>query len=213
VKYRQSVAIQLAILALVTAFSVFMAFRLPDVVPTHWGIGGKPDAWGSKWINLSIGPFLTLVSLVLTLVLPRVAPRQFAAERMISTFGSAMVLVSMLMGFISVVILKASGDPSFDLTVPLMAVLFAFVVIFGRLMHGLKRNAFMGIRTKWTLSSDAVWDETHRQAALVWEVVGAAGFILTLLHTSLVILVILLLITAFAPIWLSYRIYRRLNAS
>jgi uncharacterized membrane protein len=31
----------------------------------------------------------------------------------------------------------------------------------GALLEATKRNYFIGIRTPWTLSSDAVWDKTH----------------------------------------------------
>jgi len=40
-----------------------------------------------------------------------------------------------------------------------------------------KRNFFIGIRTPWTLSSDKVWDETHRLGAVLFMISGALAFI------------------------------------
>ena len=42
-------------------------------------------------------------------------------------------------------------------------------VIIGNVMTRMRPNWFMGIRTPWTLSSDAVWRKTHR--------VGGYGFV------------------------------------
>jgi uncharacterized membrane protein len=40
-----------------------------------------------------------------------------------------------------------------------------------------KRNFFIGIRTPWTLSSDRVWEETHRLGAVLFMISGALAFI------------------------------------
>jgi uncharacterized membrane protein len=42
---------------------------------------------------------------------------------------------------------------------PAFAILFFFA---GVLIENSKRNWFIGIRTPWTLSSDFVWDKTHK---------------------------------------------------
>jgi uncharacterized membrane protein len=33
-----------------------------------------------------------------------------------------------------------------------------------------KRNWFIGIRTPWTLSSDTVWEKTHKLGAILFEI-------------------------------------------
>jgi uncharacterized membrane protein len=52
---------------------------------------------------------------------------------------------------------------------PAMGLLFVFV---GVLLRQAKRNFSIGIRTPWTLSSDAVWDKTHRLGAVLFIVSG-----------------------------------------
>jgi uncharacterized membrane protein len=52
--------------------------------------------------------------------------------------------------------------------------LFIFI---GFLMRQAKRNFFIGIRTPWTLSSDTVWNETHRVGAVLFMISGALAFI------------------------------------
>ena len=52
---------------------------------------------------------------------------------------------------------------------PAMGLLFIFI---GYMLRKAKRNFFIGIRTPWTLSSDKVWDETHRLGAILFMISG-----------------------------------------
>jgi uncharacterized membrane protein len=57
---------------------------------------------------------------------------------------------------------------------PAIGLLFIFI---GFLMRRAKRNFFIGIRTPWTLSSDSVWNETHRVGAILFMISGALAFV------------------------------------
>jgi uncharacterized membrane protein len=57
---------------------------------------------------------------------------------------------------------------------PAMGILFFFI---GYMLRKAKRNFFIGIRTPWTLSSDKVWDETHRVGSVLFMISGAFAFI------------------------------------
>jgi uncharacterized membrane protein len=57
---------------------------------------------------------------------------------------------------------------------PALGLLFIFI---GFLLRRAKRNFFIGIRTPWTLSSDTVWNETHRIGAVLFMISGALAFI------------------------------------
>lgn len=49
--------------ALVVVFTVAMVAmawgRTPEQIPTHFGVGGEPDAWGPRWL-VALGPVLAL---------------------------------------------------------------------------------------------------------------------------------------------------------
>jgi uncharacterized membrane protein len=57
---------------------------------------------------------------------------------------------------------------------PAMGILFFFI---GYMLRKAKRNFFIGIRTPWTLSSDKVWEETHRLGSLLFMVSGVFAFV------------------------------------
>jgi uncharacterized membrane protein len=48
----------------------------------------------------------------------------------------------------------------------------------GNVLGKLRSNFFVGIRTPWTLSSEHVWDQTHRWAGRLF--VGAAAVLAVL---------------------------------
>lgn len=47
----------------------------------------------------------------------------------------------------------------------------------GILTENAKRNWFIGIRTPWTLSSDRVWDKTHKLGGRLFRLTGVIAFI------------------------------------
>jgi uncharacterized membrane protein len=89
------------------------------------------------------------------------------------------------------------------------AVLPALAILVGviaALLPLVKRNWFFGIRTPWTLSSDAVWDKTHRLGAPLLGIAAlcifAAAFApsalaLWLIIAPLLVIIVILLIYSY----------------
>ncbi|MDP2741836.1 MAG: SdpI family protein, partial [bacterium] len=55
------------------------------------------------------------------------------------------------------------------LMAPAIGILFFYA---GVLIEKSKRNWFVGIRTPWTLSSDKVWDKTHKLGGKLFKISG-----------------------------------------
>jgi len=56
---------------------------------------------------------------------------------------------------------------------PAMGILFFYA---GVLIENSKMNWFIGIRTPWTLSSESVWDKTHKLGAKLFKASGIIAF-------------------------------------
>ena len=63
---------------------------------------------------------------------------------------------------------------------PGVGLIFLFA---GVMMRKAKRNFFIGIRTPWTLSSDYVWNETHRIGSILFIISGSTGIIRSFLSS------------------------------
>jgi uncharacterized membrane protein len=91
---------------------------------------------------------------------------------------------------------------------PALGVLFIFV---GYLMRKAKRNFFIGIRTPWTLSSDRVWDETHRVGSVMFMVAGVLAFLGSLFGgtTAFWLIFVPIMASVLVTLVYSYILYQR----
>lgn len=208
---QRSLIAQALLLVATIIFSIVYGAHLPDQVVTHWGINGQPNGWGSKWISLLMMPGTLLVMMLLTVALPKLSPKNFELERSGGTYGWAMFLVSALMALLHVVIVLKTAGAAFDIGRVMFAVLFAFWIFLGNVIGKVKRNYYMGIRTAWTLSSEPVWNATHRAAGRLWVAGGAIGLIAALAGLGMVPLISFLMALALIPVVQSYFIYKRLG--
>jgi len=81
----------------------------------------------------------------------------------------------------------------------------------GPMLSGIKPNYYAGIRTPWTLSSDAVWKETHRRSAFFFTLGGIATILLAVITPWPVLGIIPVLVASFGSVIDSYFVYQRLK--
>lgn len=208
---RQSLVAQLVVAAGLGIYSATVAPTLPNVVPTHWGPSGKPDAYGSPAFALWFGPVVVVVMAALTWALPKLSPKKFEIDRFEASYGAIMFVVALMMGAMHVVILAGTAGKPFDMTRAIMAVLGLFFAVMGNFMGKIRKNFYMGIRTPWTLSSDRVWEATHRRAASLWFWGGLVVAAAALAGLPFWLTFPAFMLLSLWPIADSYRLYRRLE--
>ncbi|NPV26094.1 MAG: SdpI family protein [Firmicutes bacterium] len=188
---------------------------LPAQVPTHWGIAGTPDAYGSKLTHSIFIPALIIGIYLLFLALPYIDPKRANYEDFAGVYT---ILKIMILGFmlgVQMLTIEAVFAPEQRLAVNyLLAMLGVMFIVIGNYMAKIRPSWFVGIKTPWTLSNNEVWRRTHR--------VGGWGFVLFGLATlalapfnqpKLQFLVFIggALVASLGPIIYSYLLYRRLE--
>jgi len=137
--------------------------QLPDPIASHWGVNDQVNGTMSKFWGVFLMPVITIAMLLLFLVIPSIDPLKANIAQFRDYFNSFIALIVAFMVYIYGLTLGWNlGFTSFRMStamLPAMGLLFIFV---GVMIGKAKRNFFIGIRTPWTLSSDTVWDETHR---------------------------------------------------
>jgi immunity protein, SdpI family len=87
-------------------------------------------------------------------------------------------------------------------------VLFIFL---GNYMGKLRRNFWAGIRTPWTLTSDVVWERTHRLGGWFFVLAGLSGVIMSFtpaLHLwGLIVVILIVVIVLFVYSYVIYQHY------
>lgn len=211
-------------IAALTALSADLAVtalawaRLPARVPVHWDFRGHVDRFGSRWELALVAPVAVAVLWAVGEVLPRIDPRFAAqphpgateAERWGATQTGFAIAFALLVGVQVLAVSQALGL----LHEPMRGhalLLAAFLVLFGNVIGRLRPSWFLGIRTPWTLSSDAVWRRTHRLAGRLMVPAGLLALVLAMAlpaSAAFVVSLVLLVAALLLPGALSFFFWR-----
>lgn len=172
------------ILAMVLA-GAWARLQLPEgaQVPVHFNLHGEANRWAEANLGLFVLPWTALVLLAAQWIAPRIDPRgenlRKSGKAWATIWFAITVVLALVQGYVIAASLQLAG-PAPRLPMVLVGGLFIFM---GNMMGKLRSNFTMGIRTPWTLSSERVWDQTHRFAGKAF--VAAGLLLLALAMTAL----------------------------
>jgi len=155
-------AVSLGVIGLTAALTALVYERLPMQLATHFDLHGNANGWMSRAVGAWFAPVFALGLWALLRFLPRVLPSN---ERKRLGEGSAALMAALTVVFMAavhVLILYVALVPGASMMRPVWIVLGVFYVAIGLVLPRFKRNALMGIRTPWTLTSDENWARTQR---------------------------------------------------
>lgn len=175
---RTTTIIVLIMLVIATLAGLLLWNRLPDQMASHWNVSDQVDGYISKFWGVFMLPLITVAMLILFLVVPAIDPLKANIAQFREVFNVFIVLIVAFMLYVYGLSLAWNlGYNGFKMSgalLPAIGLLFIFV---GFMMRQAKRNFFIGIRTPWTLSSDTVWNATHRLGAVLFMISGVLAFI------------------------------------
>jgi immunity protein, SdpI family len=177
----------LAVLVVVTVVAMFAVSawawgQVPDgaQIPIHWGLDGRPNGYGPKWLGLLLTPVLGLVLGTIFLTIPRLDPRREhfvdSTRAWIWITGASMVMLLV----VHVGVVAAVLGATIDIGKWIGVVMGALFVVIGNFLGKTRSNWFMGIRTPWTMSSERSWTLTHRLGGRLFVLIGLLSLILGL---------------------------------
>lgn len=196
-------------------FSIAVYSRLPDQVPTHWDISGEPDDFSSRARGAFMLPGIMLAVFVLMQWIPSLDPRASNIEKF---RGSYDLVVGAMIAFLGVMHVLALGNAlgwQVNMTKVVLICLGTLFVMLGNYLPRARSNFVFGIRTPWTLSSDAVWTRVHRIGGYATAVAGLITIATAFLELRLSLAIALpsLLLSALVPIVYSYVLWARRGPS
>lgn len=152
--------------------------QLPDQMASHWNANDQVDGYMSKFSGVFLMPLITVGLLVLFFAIPSIDPLKANIAQFRDVFNLFIALIVAFMLYVHALTLRWNlGYTDFGMSkamLPALGILFFFI---GYLLRKAKRNFFIGIRTPWTLSSDRVWDETHRLGSVLFMLSGVFALI------------------------------------
>ena len=149
--------------------------KLPDRIPTHFGIDGAADGWGTKGFAVFGLPLIWLTFQMIIYFVTRLDKQNRGHNEKVLN------LVGLIFPSMSVVFAVFMYTRAMEIDLNLGCVLFPLLgllfIVIGNWMPKIKQNATLGIKVKWTLYSEENWNKTHRFAGFVW-VIGGVLFCL-----------------------------------
>lgn len=166
---RTTIFITIFLIAFALVFSITVYNRLPEQMASHWNESGQVDGYMSRFWGAFMMPLVVLGMLGFFLVIPNIDPLKANIAKFREQFNTFITLIVAFMTYVHILSMAWNlGYDQFNMGTAMMPALGLVFIFAGVMMRKAKRNFFIGIRTPWTLSSDYVWDETHRIGATLF---------------------------------------------
>lgn len=209
-KPARTLIVSVAFMAIAIGVAIWLYPRLPARVPVHWDWSGQANGYAPRFWSAAMWPLVIACLAALTVALPAISPRRFAIQPFAGVYGAVMLAIQGAVLLIGMTALLAGAGYAVPVSTVVLLAVGLLLMVTGNYMGKLRRNFFIGIRTPWTLASEAVWERTHRLAGWVFVLAGVALVIAALTHAALGWMLVAVVVALLVPVVWSYVIYRRL---
>ena len=204
-----------AVLLICVIGTVIFLILSPDRIPVHYNFAGEVDRIGSKYDNLlypvcaiGLGVFFLLMARI-----PRKKGEQ-TNEKILMITGVCTLLFFTLIGFYCMLKAlrydpEAAPQVSYDDVNRFVSIgIGALLVVLGNIMPKMRRNSLFGLRTKWSMSNDNVWQKSQRFGGIASVIAGFFIIILALFVPGIwnvVVMTIVIIIWLVLCVFASHR--------
>lgn len=209
-KYRKTLVITTVVMLLPVLVGLILWNKLPERVPTHFGLSGESDDWSSKaFAVFGLPAIIMALHWVCVLGSLKMDPKAHNID------GRMMGLVLWICPVISVVCgigLTYGTALGLDMNVQIfMPLLVGLVmVIIGNWLPKCKQSYTMGIKLPWTLDNEDNWNRTHRFAGPIWVVCGMIIMVSAIFGGAFLwVMLAAFLVMILAPVVYSYLLFRK----
>jgi len=191
--------------------SFYFYWHWPSIVISHWNFSGQPDGYAPKTFMAFFFPILLLVMYLLFLIFPYLDPQKKRYQEFAPTYHLFKSLIMLVLFIVYILAGLYNLGYQINIAYTISLVIGLMMIVMGKYLDRIKFNWFMGIRTPWTLSSENVWNRTHRLGGRLLMIFGLVLIIMPYLPPSLALAAFiagLLLLLAGTTIY-SYLIFRQ----
>jgi uncharacterized membrane protein len=195
---------------LAALFGFLNMARLPTRVAIHWGFHGEVNGWSSRNAFLWLMPGIAVVVAVILAVAPRVDPRYRNFPKHADSYWLVANVVLLFLAATHVVMIGYNLGWPVDLPRLLGGGAGLLFIVMGNVLTRIRPNWIFGIRTPWSLTSEAAWRASHRVGGYLFVIAGIATLLAAVLVPSLVVAALLvgLGIATLAAVITSYVVWK-----
>jgi len=156
---------------------IYLYPQMPEQMASHWNINGQVDDYMPRFWGVFLMPLVLVGLALLFIAIPKIDPLKKNIEKFRKYYDGFIILffIFMLLVYFQTILWNLEIEISPNLAFPiLMGLLFFYM---GILLENAKRNWSIGIRTPWTLSSEKVWNKTHKLGSKMFKIAGIIALI------------------------------------
>ncbi|MCX6079498.1 MAG: SdpI family protein [Chloroflexi bacterium] len=175
---KTTLSISIILVLVASLAGILLWNQLPDSMASHWNVNDQVNGYMPRFWGVFLMPLIATGMLLLFLVIPSMDPLKANIEQFREYFNTFITLIIAFLVYIhSLTLIWNLGYTGFRMSTAMLPALGLLFVFMGVLISKARRNYFIGIRTPWTLSSDRVWNETHRLGGKLYIAAGIFAFL------------------------------------
>ena len=178
--------------------SLITLFFLPEEIPAHYGANFTVDRYGSKYEILIFPIEILIMSLIF--LLPGIFMKNETNKRLTLNIGLALILVFNALEYY-ILFIQANNVTNinsgvFKIERILLLVFGVLFVFIGNLMPLSRRNSFVGLRTRWSMTNDTVWKKCQLFGGVSLIILGIILMVIAFVYPNIPLMIGLLIIVA-----------------
>jgi uncharacterized membrane protein len=173
------------------ALSYWAYPQLPSQVASHWNFQGQINGWSGKNFHSFFFPGVLIFMYLLFLVLPYLDPKKARYTEFAKVYRLMRdAIMFVLLGVFAVATFQ---NLNYNLNVGAIvsSLIGALMIFIGNYLGKLKRNWFIGLRTPWSLSSENVWNKTHRVGGRLFMIWGLGLIIAPWINFQIAMIIVI----------------------
>ena len=203
----------LALVLLSVVVTVIFISMMPDQVPVHYNGAGQVDRIGSKYENLIFPGTMIFMGIVFLVVGQKKDLKRSEEIVVLSTGISILSVFNVLNAILLYKALTYESGAALELDVSKLVFLImgGLLVILGNVMPKVRRNNMIGLRTRWSKSSDDVWQKSQRFGGIASVICGILLLLSALFLTgkaatvTLIVLVVVWIVLCTGASYIYYK--------
>jgi len=181
-----------ATLAAMFVASALVWTRVPERMAVHWNAAGEVDRWGGRAEGLLAVPIAALGLHLLLRFIPRIDPGRENYENFAGPYRAFRLAFLLFLAAIHAILVAVALGARLDVLRLALAASGGLLVALGAVSGKVRPNWFIGIRTRWSLSSKRSWDRANRLSGWLYVLAGIAIVATALLWPDAAIFTLLL---------------------
>ena len=176
-------------------------FFLPDEVPVHFNSSNQVDRLGSKY-ELLILPFVIMfLGIIFILIANHLDKKEKNGSNnynILITVGICILAILNILTYVTIYLafagLQESATAPIDV-LSLVTLLFGFMmIVIGNIIPKAKMNSMLGLRTKWSMSSEDAWKKSQRFGGYAAIISGVLMIVESLIFSEMTTIIVMLCI-------------------